>query len=367
MRVLCIAETTFNEIYPHMLKAAEKFGASSDITGGFYDNSGYEELAEYVMKMEKKGPEGEPVPEFFKENKDAQIVIACFCPITEEGLDELENVRVIGSIRSGCQNVNVEAATKKGIAVFRVPGRNAQSVSDYTIALMLAEARELVRNSKIIMSGNWIDPTIKTHYQPELHDKTVGIVGLGAIGCLVAKKLRDGFDMNVLAYDPYVSDEQAEEMGITKTDLKTLFRNSDFVTLHAKATDETKGMITRELLESMKDTAILVNTARASLIDSKALYDVLKQKKIAGAALDVLDEEPVTKDNPFLSLENVTITGHQAGNSSDTVANSPGLLADEIEAMIKGESVKGLVNSEVLENEAFKEWLKEAKREITQY
>jgi D-3-phosphoglycerate dehydrogenase len=271
-------------------------------------------------------------------------------------MDILQNAKIIGSIRGGYQHINVEEATKRGIAVFSVPGRNAHSVSDYTIAMILAEARELSRNSSHIMAGDWLNPLFKTHYQPELYEKTIGIVGLGSVGRLVAKKLINGWDMRVLGYDPFISKEDALKMGVRLVDLPTLFRESDFISIHAKATKNNNKMVNGELLSLMKPTAFFINTARASLVDNIALYRILKDRKIAGAALDVMDVEPIPKGDPFLSLENVTITGHLAGNSSDTISNSPYLLVKEIIDFIKNGSKVGLVNPEVLENEKFFTW-----------
>ena len=364
MNVLCVADKRMNGVYPHMKEAAKRFGQSTTISGEEFDDPSFEVLTDYFATVEKNGPEGQKAPEFLDKYQDAEVVISFFSPFNKEAFDQLKSLKMIGSVRGGYQHINVEEATKRGIVVLSTPGRNAHSVSDFAIALMLAECRELYRNAKMIMSGNWVDPSFKTHSQPELFEKTVGLVGLGAIGRLMAKKLGQGWDMRVLGYDPYVTPEQAKEIGVELVSLEELFKESDFISIHAKATEQNKHMIDRKLLSSMKPNAFFINTARASLVDSDALYDVLKEQKIAGAGLDVMDEEPIPADNPFLKLDNVTITGHLAGNSSDTTANSPHLLVREMIDVINGTSKRGVVNPEVLETAAFKEWLAKVKTDI---
>lgn len=357
MKVLCVADKRMNEIFPHMQAAAKRFGPGTIVCGEQYDDPSFEILTEYFATVEKNGPEGRVVPEFLADYPDAEILITFYSPFGVKALDLLPGAKMIGSIRGGYQHINVEEATKRGIAVFNVPGRNAHSVSDFTIALLLCEAREVCRNSASIMAGKWLDPSFKTHYQPDLNEKTVGLVGLGAIGRLVAAKLKNGWDMRVLGYDPFVPPEQAKEMGVELVGLEDLFRASDFISLHAKATAENRHMINGALLSLMKPTAFFVNTSRASLVDMDALYRVLKEHRIAGAGLDVMDQEPVPADEPFLRLDNVTITGHLAGNSSDTTANSPKLLVNEMLDVIRGKSLTGLVNREVLDNASFQAWL----------
>lgn len=364
MKVLCIAVERMNEIYPHMLTAAERFGSGTVICGEQYDDPSYKMITEFFATVEKNGPEGQKESAFLKDHADAEVLITFYSPLGRKEMETLASVRIIGSIRGGYQHIDVEEATKRGIAVFNVPGRNAHSVSDFAIALLLNEARELSRNSASIMAGKWLDPSFKTHYQPDLYEKTVGIVGLGAIGRLVAEKLKKGWNMRVLAYDPYVTKEMADEMGVEMVSLETIFQESDFISIHAKATEETRHMISKELLSMMKPNAFLINTSRASLIDMEALYTVLKERRIAGAGLDVMDQEPIPADDPYLKLENVTITGHLAGNSSDTTQNSPKLLVDEMLDLIRGKSTRGLVNPEVLDHPDFKAWLQKRRESV---
>ena len=364
MKVLCTAMRRMDEIQQYMIAHARLFGGGTEVVARLYDDPSYEPLTSYFAKVEKEGPEDTLLPDYLGECSDCEIAISFYEPYGSEVFDGLPSLRVAGSIRGGSQHINAEEATRRGVAVFGTPGRNAHSVSDYTIAMMLAEARELARNAHSLWNGQWVEISERNHYQPELYRKTVGIVGLGAIGRLVASKLKGGWDARIVAYDPFVSEKDAAAMGVELVTLEELFRASDFVTLHAKVTEENERMIGADLIGLMKPTAFFINTARAALVDTNALYDALKEKRIAGAALDVLDTEPVEPDEPMLKLSNVTVTGHLAGNSSDTTFNSPRLLVEEIVAFIKGESTRGLVNPEVLDDPGLKAWREAAARQL---
>jgi D-3-phosphoglycerate dehydrogenase len=179
---------------------------------------------------------------------------------------------------------------------------------------------------------------------PDLPGKTAGIVGLGEIGRKVAKRLA-GFDMRILAYDPFVKEPPA---GIAMVGLEELMAKSDFVTVHARLTKETEGMIGAALIAKMKNSAYLINTSRSALVDEKALYEALKSKKIAGAALDVFDLEPPGADYPLVKLDNVTLTPHMAGGSNDAFFNCPKLLADEFAKLLSGGEPRSPVNRDAL-------------------
>ena len=361
MKVLCVADKRMNAVFPYMKEAAKRFGEDTEIFGEEFDDPSFKVATEFFATVEKNGPEGQKVPDFLKKYEDVDVVISFYSPFGKGAFDHLKKLRMIGSVRGGYQHINVEEATKRGILVFNTPGRNAHSVSDFAIGLMLDECREISRNSKVIMSGKWLDPSFKTHYQPELFEKKIGLVGLGAIGSLVAEKLIGGWNMKVYGYDPYADPTRVKEMGVELVSLEEMFKESDFISIHAKATSENVHLIDKKLLSMMKPTAFFINTARASLVDMDALYDLLKEHKIAGAGLDVMNKEPIPSDDPFLKLDNVTVTGHLAGNSSDTTANSPHLLVREMLACIDGTSKRGVVNPDVLENPEFRAWLEKVK------
>lgn len=319
----------------------------------------WDQLQHRRLEVEKKGPEIEEVDEIIlKEGKDAQALMGLFVPVSSKVIDAMPNLKIVGVSRAGLENVNVEEATKRGILVFNVRGRNAHAVSDFAVGMMLAECRNIARAHNAIQNGKWRKTFVNSDYIPEMHDKTVGLVGFGNIGRLVTKKL-SGFDVNVVVYDPYTSKEDIKDLGATKVELDDLLKNSDFVSMHARLTNENKGMIGEREISLMKSTSYFINTGRAGLVDQKALVETLKNKKIMGAALDVFATEPIEEDSEFLKLDNVTLTTHIAGTTTEALTNSPYLLVEDIAKFLKGEQAKFIVNPEVLENESFKEWLKE--------
>lgn len=314
------------------------------------------------LEVEKQGPEIEPCdPLVLEHGADANILMGLFIPVSSKVMDAMPNLRIVGVSRAGLENVNVEEATKRGILVFNVMGRNAHAVSDFAVGMMLAEGRNIARAHYAIKSGTWRKTFSNSSMVPELNGKTVGLVGFGYIGSLVAKKL-SGFDVNVIVYDPYTDPEKIKEAGCTPVEqLEELFSTSDFVSMHARLTDANKGMIDERLIGMMKPTAYFINTARAGLVDQDALAKALKENKIAGAALDVFTTEPIAEDSPFLELDNVTLTTHLAGTTSDALSNSPYLLAADIARFLKGEQAKFIINPEVIEQPEFKAWLEEIK------
>lgn len=337
---------------------AEEYG--EDIyAGNFEDDWG--KLQYRRLEVEKHGPEIEDVDEqIIKEGNDKEALFGLFVPASKKAMDEMPNLRIVGVSRAGLENVNVEEATKRGILVFNVKGRNAHAVSDFAVAMLLAESRNIARAHYSVKNGEWRKTFSNNDNIPEMNGKTVGLVGFGYIGHLVAKKL-SGFDVKVICYDPFVSAEELKENDVEKVELNELFETADFVSIHARLTEENKKMIGKEQFDLMKPTAILVNTARAGLLDYDALTDTLKEKKILGAALDVFETEPIAKDSPLLDLDNVTLTTHIAGTTSDALRNSPYLLLEDVKRLFDGEKPRFIVNEEVLENPEFKAWLESKK------
>ena len=191
---------------------------------------------------------------------------------------------------------------------------------------------------------------------PELHGKTIGLVGFGHIGRLVAKKL-SGFEVDIVVYDPYTPAEAIEALGAKKVELEDLLRNSDFISVHARLTAENKKMIGEKEIALMKPTAYFINTGRAGLIDQDALAAALEQKRIMGAALDVFTTEPIPADSPFMTLDNVTLTTHIAGTTTDALTNSPYLLLEDVAKFLNLGDARFIVNRAVLEDEGFKAWV----------
>lgn len=317
----------------------------------------WDQLQYRRLEVEKRGPEIEPCdPLVLEHGSDANVLMGLFVPVSSKVMAAMPELRMVGVSRAGLENVNVAEATERGILVFNVMGRNAHAVSDFAVGMMLAEGRNIARAHYSIKTGQWRKTFSNSACVPELNGKTIGLVGFGYIGHLVAKKL-SGFEANVIVYDPYAKPEDIKASGCTPVGLEELFQTADFVSMHARLTDQNKGMINDSLIRMMKPTAYFINTARAGLVDQDALAAALREGRIAGAALDVFTTEPIDPNSPFLELDNVTLTTHLAGTTSDALSNSPYLLAADMAAFLKGEKARFIINPQVLEREDFQAWL----------
>jgi|YNPNPStandDraft_1061719.scaffolds.fasta_scaffold16375_2 phosphoglycerate dehydrogenase-like enzyme len=290
-----------------------------------------------------------------KINEVAADVLIVEADLVHEEVLSLCPLKIIGCCRGDPLNVLSDIATEKGIPVFYTPGRNADAVADLTLAFMLCLARNIVQISTLLKSGT-------VHFESEkdildvynryggfeLGGCTVGLLGLGAVGRKVAQRLKP-FGPRVIVHDPYASREVLEELQLEQVSLERLVEDSDILSLHAALTDETHRIIGRSLIERMKPTSMLVNTARSFLVDEEALLEALRHRRIAGAALDVLDEEPVQEDNPFLELDNVIVTPHIGGATRDVVRHQSEMIASDIVRYLTGERPEHIVNPEVLE------------------
>ena len=277
------------------------------------------------------------------ENPD--VFITEINPVNAAALDAAPNLRLLGVCRTGLDNIDMEHANLRKIPVINAPGRNATSVAEFTIGLMISLGRYLVDSAVEVKQRHWQDATAtwNRYTGSELAGKTVGIIGLGAIGKAVAKRLQC-FQMKLLAYDPYIPDTDFVTFGVEKTGLEHLLRESDYVLLHAPVTPETRGMLDLPKISLMKRSAFLVNMARAALIDENALISTLKDRKIAGAALDVHQKEPLPLDSPWLELDNVILTPHIAGCTTEIISNHSKMIGEDILRFCRGEKPEHLVN-----------------------
>jgi phosphoglycerate dehydrogenase-like enzyme len=278
--------------------------------------------------------------------EDAELLICELERVDDAVLESAPSLRVVASCRGEPTNVDVAAATSRGIPVLRTPGRNADSVADFVIGLMLVEARGIARAQRHLRAQGWnVDGELPYfHFRgPELAGRTLGLVGFGAVGRKVAARAAHGFDMNVLVYDPYVSVPAPYE----SCSLESLLSRSDFVSLHCPPTPETTGMIGARELELMPSHAYLINTARAAVIDEEALIDALRSRSIAGAALDVFWEEPLPADHALLRLDNATITPHVAGAADDVKEHHAAMILEDLERWQRGERPLHLANTDV--------------------
>jgi D-3-phosphoglycerate dehydrogenase len=283
------------------------------------------------------------------ESADALIVRSAVF-VDGKTLDAAKKLRVIGRAGVGVDNIDVEAATKRGIAVMNTPGANAVAVAEHAFAMMLALARHLTRADATTRAGKWEKKSLQG---TELRGKTLGIVGLGRIGVEVAKRAR-AFGMKVIAHDPFVSTVLVRELGVTLASLDEIYKESDYLTLHVGLTPQTQGMINPQTLARMKKGARLVNCARGELIDEQALAAALKSGHIAGAALDVFTVEP-PKDSPLLGLDNVIATPHIAGSTKEAQDAVGVQIAMQVREYLKRGVIQNAVNVPSLTHEEYVE------------
>lgn len=316
-------------------EAARSLGNSGEntIVSVFWPSETRQEFQRKAQNIEKHGPTAEKVPqEVYREVADAEILLTHFCPVPEDLIAAGKKLKLIGTCRGGMEHVDIDAATRRNIPVIHCI-RNAEATSDFAIGLMFAETRNIARGHAALKQGNWRKEYINSSYTTSMCEMTLGIVGLGHIGKLVAKKAT-GLGMKVIAYDPYIKQETLRESGVPVklVEQEELFQTADIITLHLRLTPETENCVGEKLIGMMKSTAYLINTSRAGVLDKEALIRALQNRTIGGAALDVYWEEPVSAGDPLLSLDNLTMTPHNAGNVVDALPKSPLLLARTIKA-----------------------------------
>ena len=261
-------------------------------------------------------------------------------------MDASPGLRVIAKHGAGYDNIDVAAASARGIVVANVPGGNAGAVAEGTVALMLAVLRQAPEVHRLVVEGHY-DARWRLKFG-QLSGRVLGVVGLGNIGSRVAKICAQGFDMSVLGFDPALSAEDAARRGAVKVDsLDELLERSDVVTLHAPMTPENHHLIRAQTLARMKPHAILVNAARGPLVDERALAEALNQGRIGGAGLDVYEIEPPARDNPILSARNVVLSPHTTGNTVEAGRILALASADIVLAALDGVRPEGFLNPEV--------------------
>ncbi|MGD0918250.1 MAG: hydroxyacid dehydrogenase [Thermodesulfobacteriota bacterium] len=264
---------------------------------------------------------------------------------TRKFMESVQRLRVIGKYGIGVEKIDIEAATDNGILVANTPvPENVHSVAEHAITLMLALCKKLRYATDYARQGYWRDQNVETR---ELFGKTIGIVGLGRIGRAQIARL-SGWGVKFLAYDPYVREDDCRQAGASPVSLRELFEESDIVSVNVVITKETRKLIGKDFLKSMKKTAFIVNTSRGEVIDEKALTEALQKGWIAGAGLDVTDPEPPSSDNPLLNMENVIITPHIAGWTGESTNRITNTAANNVLSALKGEIPEFLVNTDAV-------------------
>ncbi len=292
--------------------------------------------------------------EIIEATRDADFVLTFKKPFTREVIEQLERCRMIYNIGTGYETIDLEAASEHGICVSYPDAYCSEEVAEHAMALILACGRKLVRLDRAVREGKWESyekREIRFEILPPMfpvREKTLGLIGFGRIGRKVVPKAR-GFDMRVLAFDPYVSRDVFAEYGVEAVDLSYLIENSDFISVHAAFTPEARHMLGAEQFRRMKPTAYLINCARGEFVDEAALYQAVSGGEIAGAALDVIHGESMPPDHPLLELENVIITPHTAYYSEEAVGRLKTRPFEEIARMVKEQWPQWLINTEVKE------------------
>lgn len=245
-------------------------------------------------------------------------------PISAAVINAAPKLKMIQTTSVGFEYIDEGTAAARGVIICNVAGVNANSVVELDFGMILDIARRIGAHNRLMREGGWA--RVEVERQVEIRNSTIGIVGLGAIGSRMAQFATQGFNMKVLAHDPYITEARAQQFNARLVDLETLFRESDIVSIHVPLNDETRHMIGEKLLRLMKPTAIFVSSARGPIVDEKALIKVLQEKRISGACLDVYEVEPLPKESPLRTLDNVSLVPH--------IGSTPGIMVEMRETAV---------------------------------
>jgi len=267
------------------------------------------------------------------------LVVRSETQVTEEVLAAGRKLRVVARAGVGVDNIDLGAATRAGVLVLNAPGANATSAGEHTIALLLAVTRQIPRANESTHAGRWERKLIKPI---DLRHRTVGIVGLGKVGSIVATRLK-AFEMNVIAHDPYIAASRFADLGVEAVSLEELWARADVVTFHVPSTEETHRLVRQETLAKLKRGVIVINAARGEVVDADALAEAVKSGHVSGAGVDVYPHEPA-KESPLFGLPNVVLTPHTAGSSAEALLQVGKVISSSTLAALRGEAVPNAVN-----------------------
>lgn len=264
--------------------------------------------------------------------------------VFEELFGEASSLKLVGVCRTATNQIDIDSATKHGVVVVNTPGRNAQAVAEHALGLMLSLARRIPQSHTYVVNRKWNDPTdpYLNMRGMELSGKTLGIIAIGAIGRKLAR-FATAIGMSVIAYDPFAVDIPDFVRCVELFELAT---EADFISIHAPANDETEGMVSRDLMATMKPGVIIINTSGASLVDEDALVDGLESGHIRGAAIDVFTTHPVSPNSRLLNLDNVVLTPHIGGATNETIERHSEMMTDDIVRFLSGKMPTHIVNPE---------------------
>lgn len=284
-----------------------------------------------------------------KEIRGVAGVIVRMAPFTREIIEAADGLKVIGRHGVGVDNIDLQAATEKGIVVVNTPNANATSVAEHTLTAIGALAKRMVVYDRATREGRW---ELRNSYRAvDLDGKILGLIGIGRIGSMVARRAAAAYNMKVIAFDPYVKPEAARELGLTLcARMDDLLGQADVISLHTPLTPETKGLMTAAKLRLMKPTAFLLNFSRGEVVDETALCEALKSGVIAGAAIDVYDPEPPLKENPLFELDNILLSPHSAALTEECVIRMATGAAEGVVDVLSGRRPQFVVNPEVFKS-----------------
>lgn len=280
--------------------------------------------------------------------EDVEVVVTQLAPMTARVIDSANALRLIVCTRGGPVNINVDVASERGVTVCNAPGRNAPAAAEYAVGLMLAAMKRIPDAHASLSKGEWRGEFYAYEENGiELDGATVGLVGFGAIGSRVTRIL-NAFGAEVLVYDPFVDDAKVEEAGGHKEELDELLKNSTAVSIHARLTNETRGIIGADQIARMPEGSVLVNTARGGLLDYGALCDALESGHLRAAALDVYDQEPPSEGSRLFKVPNIVLSPHIAGATRETAHRAARIAAEEVGRYVRGTKLFNVVNREAV-------------------
>lgn len=295
-------------------------------------------------------------PEYVPEQLWGYDVLISLKPkITAKSLHGVDRLCAIGRCGVGYDNVDLAACTEHGIAVYITPGGVIRPVAESIVLLMLALSHNLLNKDRLVRQGKWPESTRRLGREPR--DRVVGTIGLGNIACEAVRLLRVLNVRRFLAFDPFADAQRASELGVDLVSLDELLRESDFVLVNCPLTPETRGLLGSDQFARMKPDAVLVNTARGPIVQEKALIDALQSGRIAGAALDVFEHEPLSADSPLTKMENVILTSHSIAWTEELFRDMGRIDCEGALAVFRGEAPQHVVNPQVFGNSAFRDKL----------
>ena len=296
-------------------------------------------MRDVVRAIETMGSKSFSVPDIIVDQiSEVEALFVHLCPVPADLIESAHKLKYIVTARGGLENIDVEAARKRNITIINTPTHNAIAVAEYTIGLILCETRNIARSNMGLREGIWIEQYDNTSAIPELVDSTIGLIGFGTIGRLVAQRLRV-FGAKIQIFDPFIGNEEIEKYGYKKVEFDELLKTSDILSLHGRLPVNSPPLITIKELKLMKKTAYLINTARASMINMDDLNEALQNEDIMGAAIDVYPVEPLPDDFSLLKRKNVTLTNHRGGDTLNSYIKAPYIMLEQLR---KAESEKNI-------------------------